>query len=300
MKNRLAPISVLTGGILWGTMGVFVRHFNRLGLAALDVGQIRMTAGLIMVGLYLALFHRELLRVRLRDLWCFVGTGVGSLLLMILCYYTAMEHTSLAVAGVLLYTAPIFVMLLSALLFRERITGRKLLALALAFTGCALVSGLGSDSRISPAGLLWGLGAGLSYAMYSIFGRFAIRRGYGSWTMTFWSFFFCALTGAFLCDWSAIGAVLTQPVQWGWSLLMGLVTAFLPYVLYSLGLVHMESGRASVLASLEPVVAALISVFWFHEPMGPGGILGIILVMTAIVLLSVQRKDTHVKPPESA
>ena len=209
---------------------------------------------------------------------------------MNLTYFSAMQHTSLAVAGVLLYTAPIFVMLLSALLFREQITCKKLLALALAFCGCALVSGLGSDSLVSPAGLLFGLGAGISYALYSIFGRYAIQRGYGSWTMTFYSFLFCAILSIFLCDWETTLPVFSQSAEPLWILGLGFITAFSPYVLYSLGLESVENSRASILASIEPVVAAVISVVVFAEPMSLPAALGIAMVLAAIVLLSVHKK----------
>lgn len=296
MNRSLGPVYVLTAGSLWGLMGVFVRHFSALGLAPADIAWLRVLFGLIVVGIYLAVGHRELMKIRLRDLWCFAGTGIGSLFLLNLTYYTAMEHTSLAVAGVLLYTAPIFVMLLSALLFRERITARKLLALALAFLGCALVSGLGGGSRISGQGLFWGLGAGLTYALYSIFGRFAIRRGYGSWTITFWSFVFCFLASCLFCDRQALAPVCAEPLQLGWAAAMGVITAFLPYVFYGMGLERMEPSRASILASVEPVVAALCSVLLFREPLGPGGVIGIALVLSAIVILS--QKDRHSVSPE--
>ena len=181
-------------------------------------------------------------------------------------------------------------MLLSALLVREQITGKKLIALALAFGGCALVSGLGTDSRVSAAGLLFGLGSGISYALYSIFGRYAIRKGYGSWTMTFYSFLFCSLLSLFLCDWSITVPALAQPVELLWVLGLGFVTAFSPYVLYSLGLESVENSRASILASIEPVVAAVVSVVVFAEPMSLTAALGIVLVLSAIVLLSIQKK----------
>ena len=286
MKKRLGPIAVLAAGTFWGSMGVFVRHFNAVGLGSMEIAWLRMLFGLLFVGLYLGLKHRELLKIRLNDLWCFLGTGLGSLFLLNLTYYTAMRYTSLAVAGVLLYTAPIFVMLLSALLFHEAITGKKVLALALAFAGCALVSGIGSDSQVSLLGLLWGLGAGITYALYSIFGRFVIDRGYGTWTMTFWSFVCCFLASTFFCDWQLIGPVWVQPGELAWAAAMGLTTGFLSYVLYGFGLEAMEGSRASILASIEPVVAALFSVLLFHEPMGPGGIIGMILVLAAIAVLS--------------
>ena len=290
MKQKTAPLCILAAGVLWGVMGIFVRHFNASGLGSMEIGTLRVLMGLLITGIYLFFCHRDLLKIRLKDLWCFLGTGICSLFFMNLTYFTAMRHTSLAVAGVLLYTAPIFVMLLSALLFREQITGKKLIALALAFGGCALVSGLGTDSRVSAAGLLFGLGSGISYALYSIFGRYAIRKGYGSWTMTFYSFLFCSLLSLFLCDWSITMPVLAQPVELLWVLGLGFVTAFSPYVLYSLGLESVENSRASILASIEPVVAAVVSVVVFAEPMSLTAALGIVLVLSAIVLLSIQKK----------
>ena len=290
MKKSLGPVYVLAAGTLWGSMGVFVRHFNDVGLGSMEIAWFRILFGLMAVGTYLGLFHRELLKIRLKDLWCFLGTGIGSLFLLNLTYYTAMRYTSLAVAGVLLYTAPIFVMLLSALLFRERITKKKLLALGLAFLGCALVSGIGTGSQISTPGLLWGLGAGITYALYSIFGRYAIDRDYGSWTITFWSFVSALVCSCFCCDWSLVGQVWTQPVQLGWAAAMGILTGFLPYVFYGLGLERMEGSRASILASVEPVVATLFSVLLFHEPLGISGIIGMALVLGAIAVLSVQKK----------
>ena len=290
LKQKLGPACALSAGILWGSMGVFVRHFSALGLPSLEIGWFRVFFGLLVVGSYLALFHRELLKVRLRDIPLFIGTGVGSLFLLNITYYTSMNYVSLAVAGVLLYTAPIFVMLMSAVLFKERITPRKVLALVLAVLGCALVSGIGGDAQVPLQGLLWGLGAALSYSMYSIIGRYVIRRGYGSLTMIFYTFLFCLIADCFLCDWQAIGTVFAQPTDLLWAAGLGVVTAFFPYVFYSRALELMEGSRASILASIEPVVAALFSVFMFHEPMGLGGIIGMLLVLAAIVILSVQEK----------
>lgn len=291
LKQRLGPVFVLAAGTFWGSMGLYVRHFNAAGLGTMEIAWYRNLFGLLAIGIYLAVFHRELLAFRLKDLWCFLGTGLGSLFLLNITYYTAMQYTSLAVAGVLLYTAPIFVMLLSALLFHEQVTKRKLTALVLAFLGCALVSGIGSDSQISTPGLLWGLGAGITYAMYSIFGRFAIDRGYGSWTITFWSFVFSFAASSFLCDWQLVGTVLIRPAEILWAAAMGLTTGFLSYVLYGLGLETMENSRASILASVEPVVAALFSLFLFQEPMGLGSAIGILLVLSAIVILSRNKKQ---------
>ena len=91
------------------------------------------------VGLYLLLFDRQKLRLRPRDIWCFAGSGICSLMLFSWCYFTGMQAASRAVMAVLLYTAPVFVMLMSSVFFREKLTGAKLTALVLCLAGCVLV-----------------------------------------------------------------------------------------------------------------------------------------------------------------
>ena len=292
MKNK-GLVAVLAAGTFWGTMGFFARSLYAAGFGPLEVAQTRITTGLILVGLYILLFNRSQFKVKLKDIWCFLGTGIVSLLLFSTCYFSALNYTSLAVAAILLYTAPFFVMLMSLLLFKEKMNGKKVFALLLAFTGCVLVSGVGGDENFSWIGILLGLGSGFFYALYSIFGRYAINRGYGAWTMTFYTFLFCSVGCAFLCDWQVIGkSMQADHSVLLWVLGLGFVTAFLPYVLYSTGLEHMESSKASILASVEPVVSALFGVFVFHETLTLWGILGIAMVLGAIVVLNVKRKKT--------
>ena len=290
MKNK-ALFAVLAAGTFWGTMGFFARSLYAAGFGPLEVAQTRITTGLLLVGLYILLFNRSQFKVKLKDIWCFLGTGIVSLLLFPTCYFSALNYTSLAVAAILLYTAPFFVMLMSLVLFKEKMNGKKVFALLLAFTGCVLVSGVGGDESFSWIGILLGLGSGFFYALYSIFGRYAINRGYGAWTMTFYTFLFCSIGCAFLSDWQVIGSVMAaDSANILWVLGLGFVTAFLPYVLYSTGLEHMESSKASILASVEPVVSALFGVFVFHETMSLWGVLGIALVLGAIVVLNVKKK----------
>lgn len=282
--------AVLVAAALWGTMGVFVRYLNAAGLRALDVTQVRITVGLLAIGVYLLIFRRDLLKIKWKDLWCFLGTGIVSLLLFSTCYFKSIEYVSLATAAILLYTAPVFVMLLSLLLFRERMTWVKVAALVLSIVGCVLVSGLGGGDRAEPIGLLLATASGFFYALYSIFSRYAILRGYSSLTIVFYTFLFCAAGCALFADHRAIvGAIFVpDPNMWLLALGVGIVTGFLPYVLYSYGLECMESSRASILASLEPVVGALFGVFLFEEPMTllSGG--GIVLVLLAVLLLSLK------------
>lgn len=188
-------IFIIIAAALWGGIGVFFNMLSDVGFTQMQVVAIRVTAAAIALTLYILVKDRSLLRVKLRDCWCFVGTGIISLVFFNWCYFTAIELTSLAVAAVLMYTSPIFVMLFSALLFHERITGKKVVALLMTFLGCLFVAGVfgSSDYAFSLGGILIGIGAGVGYALYSIFGRFALEKGYPSVTISEYTFLFATL-----------------------------------------------------------------------------------------------------------
>ena len=185
-------------GCLWGTMGLFSRSLGEIGIGSAGAIFVRCALAALLFLLTILLKDPAQLKVKPKDFWCFFGSGVCSLLFFTYCYFTAISLMSLSSAAILLYTAPAIVMLLSALLFRERITGRKLAALVLAVAGCALVSGLGSGATVTAWGLLYGLGAGFGYALYSIFARCALDRGYGSNTVNFYSCLLAALGSALI------------------------------------------------------------------------------------------------------
>ena len=277
---------VLLAGICWGSIGLFIRTFNRAGLYSMDMVVLRSVFTCLAMTLFLLFYDRKLLRIRLRDLWCFLGTGIVSMVFFNFCYFSLISLSSLSVAAVMLYTAPVFVMLLSAPLFGERITGRKVLALFLTVLGCIFVTGvIGDAASLSLKAILFGLGAGLGYALYSIFSRCALQRGYHSFTISLYTFLFASLAALPLVDPGRILSVSTSsPFMFLFSIACGIVTTALPYIVYNFGLSSMENGRAAIIASIEPVVATLIGFFVFREALTLGNLAGILLVLGAITL----------------
>ena len=149
MKNKYTLFVILAGS-LWGFMGFFRRTLDSIGLSAMGVIAVRCFFALIFFGVLMLATDREAFKIKLKDIWVFVGCGVISLLVFGWCYFKAMDHMSLSTAAILLYTAPCFVILMSVPLFKEKLTARKLVAMALAFFGCCLVSGIGSgDGHIT-------------------------------------------------------------------------------------------------------------------------------------------------------
>jgi len=198
-----------------------------------------------------------------------------------------MQYMSLSAAAVLLYTSPAFVILMSGPLFKEKITLTKLAAVVIAFLGCAFLSGLGEGELVfSPKGLVFGILSGFGYALYSIFGRFALNRGYGSLTVNVYSTLLAGLGSAIIDGFAAYPIMFSSLHIGVFCVLAGVITCFLPYFLYIYGLNGMENGRAAVIASIEPVVATLVGILIFGEAISFFGLLGIALVLTAIALMS--------------
>lgn len=289
--NRNATLAVLAAGSLWGTISIFVRHMNAIGLSAVQISLIRAVVGAMAMFLWLGLTRRELLKIRLRHIWYFVGTGIVSLALFNLCYFTVIELSQASIAVVLLYTSPIFIMILSALLFQEKITKNKLIALAMVFVGCVLVAGLlGGTYPLTPIVLLLGLGSGLFYGLYSIFGTVALRH-YDTMTVTAYTFLFAALgTLPFGCVGALCTAIAAHPSGILWGLGVALICAVAPYLLYTWGLSRMPSSRAAILVTVEPLVGALIGILLYHEPANPMKLIGMALIFGAVLVLNLGQK----------
>jgi drug/metabolite transporter (DMT)-like permease len=287
-SKKLAPAMIVAAGVLWCLMGIFVRRLNGWGLSSPSLSQVRATSTTLLLALILLLNNRKLFRIRLRDVWIFAGGGVFSIVFFNVCYFKAIDLMSLSAAATLMYTSPAFVLLLSAAIFRERITARKVLAIVLTFCGCALVGGLlGGDANITVLGVLCGVGAGLGYALYSIFSRLALLRGYDPMTITFYIFLFAALGSLFVSDLPEIADVIrADPARILYFFLYALVTTILPYILYTAGLKHVPNARASVIVAVEPVTATVVGVLVFHEELTAPALIGMLLVLAAIVIMS--------------
>ena len=281
--------AILLAGICWGVIGLFVRSMNDAGLDSMQISFLRSLFCTLFLSVGLFIYNRKLLKIRLRDIWCFVGTGIVSVTFFNFCYFRTIAETSLSVASVLLYTAPAFVAIFSALLFHEKLTWGRIFAIALALVGCTLVTGVFTDTlSLSPMGLLTGLGAGFGYALYSIFGRYALQRGYHTLTVNFWTFFLSALSMIPLTDPGYIFEKITGGTfPWGTVILLSVVSSLLPYMLYTYGLSGIPSGQASVIASVEPVAATLVGLVAFDEELDLWNVVGICLVLSAIVVLNL-------------
>ena len=112
------------------------------GLNNITVFFSRVLIASIILFFFLLIYNRSLLKIRLKDIWIFILTGgVGSLGLNI-CYNESILNLSLSLAAVLLSLMPVYVVIIAAIFFKEKITFKKIICMILAIAGCVLVSGV--------------------------------------------------------------------------------------------------------------------------------------------------------------
>ena len=288
MKKYSASLYVILSGILWGLLSIFVRNLSAFGLSSMQIGLCRCGFAALILAVFLLIRSPEQLKIHLRDIWCFIGTGVISVSLFNYCYFTTITLSQASIAVMLLYTSPIFVMLMSALLFHEKMTLQKGVALVSTFLGCILVAGVFGGSYALPAKVVViGLAAGFFYALYSIFGPYALKR-YKPLTVTVYTFIFASIGSIPLADVPGlVHTLFLEPRAVAWCVGLSVCSTILPYALYTLGLSRMESGRAAILATVEPLVGAIIGICLYGEPHNATKLLGMALIFFSVIVLNL-------------
>ena len=289
----LGSLLVMFAACLWGCTGLFVGRIGGAGLTSMEIVVCRgILAAVVLAPIMLAI-DPALFRIKWKHLWCFIGTGLLSMLFFNYCYYSNIQETSPAVAVVLLFTSPVFATLMARVFFKEKITWNKVVALVLILIGCALVTGLmGESDTITRRGLILGLCSGFGYALYLIFSRAALNRGYSPVTVTFYTFLLSAVGGVFLVDLSHLtDTALTGGAALWWPLmayvLIGTVGA---YCMYTAGLRHIDTSKAALLKALEPASTTVLQILVLGIWPDTWGLIGVGVIMLAIIILNIKGK----------
>ena len=293
----MAELMVIVAAVLWGIIGIFLNTLTGMGFTRPDIILSRTLMTTLFGFIYLLIKNKKAIRIAVKDLWIFFGVGVVSFICMNLCYLNCITEAGLSVAAILLYTAPIWVMLFSILLFKERFTKAKGIALVLAFAGCVLVTGIfsGGSGRVTPLGLLLGLGSGLSYALYTVFSSLGLRK-YDAITVTAWGFLFGTIGILPMLNLKQLMATSVANPKGALLLIAcGICTSVIPYVLYTKALTKMDGSRAAIIACVEPAVATVSGVIFYDERLTLWSVMGIGCVIAAVVLLELGATDSSAK-----
>lgn len=296
MKKMTLLFPIISGG-LWGSAGIFVRKLSYFGLNSYTIISSRVLIALIILFIGILICDKSLLKIKLKDAWVFIATGLLGMLGLNFCYNESVNQLSLSLAAVLLSLSPIFVIFLAAILFKEKITQRKISCMLLAILGCLLASGILENTtgmKWSVTGILIGILSAFFYAMYSILSKVAMGKGYQAFTITFYSLLTLTVVLLPFTDWHILkDFVISSPFNNSiFMLLHSLCTSVLPYVLYTIALIYIETGKASILAAGgEPIAAMFLGMLFYSEIPTILSLIGLILTIIALSLLCMPVKD---------
>lgn len=294
MKQLLYLMPIISGA-MWGSAGIFVRKLTELGMNSYTVVSVRVVLAVLILAVGLGIYDKDLLKIKLKDLWIFVAGGVVGMFGLNICYNFAISELSLSLAAVLLSLSPVFVLFMAAILFKEKITPKKVICMTIAIAGCVLASGVleaASTMRWSVKGIIVGTIGAFFYGLYGIISKTAMERGYHAFTTTFYCLFMVMLVVIPLTNWKLVtNVVVANPVKMSVFLVIhSLCTSVLPYILYTFSIRYIDAGMASILASGEPVAAMIFGVIFFSEIPTVLSVVGIVLVIVALALLSMPDK----------
>lgn len=279
---------IVWAAMLWSGIGLFMRTLHdRYGLSALTLAFLRAGISFVIIFTILAFVRRDLLRLTRHSAVLFAVYGLFGIALFYLTYTYAIIMTSVTTAVVLLYTAPVFVTLIAWRAWGESLTPRKLVAIGLAFVGCALVARTydAEQMQLNFIGVLFGLGAGLTYALFTLFTKAGLVR-FPLWTLITYELFFGALFLLPAQNKSELAILVQQPTAWLFLLALALGPTLGAIALFSRGLRDVPASNASIVATIEPVMASIIAFLILGERLEGWQVVGGVLVIAGALQLA--------------
>jgi len=290
-KNKKGALLVILAGVCWGSISIYINYLTDAGLGTMQISFLRQLISALIFAAIILIRDPSKFRIETRDIPLLMGVGLVNGVLFNFFYFYTIINSRASIAVVLLYTSPIFVMIMARFLFGEKITLGKLAALVLTVMGCVFVTGIVGEGYSPPAiAILTGVLTGFCYALNNIMTSAAVKKNSPE-TVTLYTLFFSFL---FLVPFSGAGGIVTvcksNPMVLIVALIMCLVTGVLAQYAFSLGLNLIESGKAAIYGATEPIVGTTVGILLFNEESNLLKMLGIVMVIAAIIIIA--KEDT--------
>ena len=284
---KIVAILPLIAGVCWGSIGVFVRILTAQGLDNGTIVCTRMLVSALLMAVFMLISNKKLFKIPLKAVPVLILGGVLGSSYMNVVYNVAILHLHLALSSVLIGMFALWAIFLGRIFFKEALTARKLICVAIALFGVTLVSGVlegSSVGSLSLFGLFMGVMSGIMYAFNGVANRILSDWGMSAITINFWFFAMGAVSLIPFCHWGQVAAMVSADAVGGvfWLVAQSVVCAILPYVLFTIALSKMDLGLASTLELIEPVAAMVFGLVLFGEVPTPLMVLGVVLVVIAI------------------
>jgi drug/metabolite transporter (DMT)-like permease len=288
---------VSAAAMLWAVSGSAAKYLFQSGVTPFQLVQMRLTIAAGGLLLFMLLRKPALLRIARSDIVYFAVFGCIGMAGVQFAYLFAISKIQVAVAILLEYLAPALIALHAVVFFHDRLRPATAIALAGALAGCYLVVGAYNLDvlALNALGIISGLLSAVAFAWYSIQGEYGMRK-YSPWTVLFYAMFFGALT------WNVLHPPLEgfrhawSPAVWTWIMFIGLLGTLVPFGFYLQGINLIRATRASITATLEPIMAGVLSFLFLNETMELWQVLGAVLVILSVVILQLNQAQDKKAP----
>jgi len=292
MKHFKGYLAISAAACLWGIAATVAKFLFNKQYEPLILVQMRVTISFVVLFLFFLAYHREYLRFRLNDLPLFFTAGILGVAGSNYFYYAAIKETNVSTSILVQYTAPVMVMIYATFVLKEKLTISKVSALILSIVGIVLAIGAYNPDVLEGNwyGITLALLAAVSFSIFNISGK-ALTQRYVVWTGLIYLFGSAALFWSVINTPAAIMAAGYTSEDWGVFVVIAVISILLPYSLYYYGLHHIQSSKAIIVSTLEPVVAIVSEWLFLGGTLGPVQIAGAMLVLSAIVVLQRSSRD---------
>lgn len=298
--STLGYLCITLAAVLWAVSGTSAKFLFHSGVSPFQLVQLRMVIASAALAGTFAAFRPALLKIECRDLPYLMLLGMAMAALQFTYLFT-ISKIHVAAAILLQYLGPVLIAGYVAAGRREHLSAATLTALFGATSGCYLVVGAYHLDMLAlnRIGILSGLASAVAFAAYSLLGEFGARK-YSAWTLLTYASGFGAICWNLLHPpFEAFRHAYTA-ASWGWILYIGVLGTAVPFGLYLKGVALVRATRASIAATLEPITAGVIAFLFLNERMEPLQILGGLMVVSAVVLLQVQKEGRVLPKPLSS
>jgi len=284
-------VNIALAALLWGSLGLFGKTLNSNGVMPIAVVAIRILIAFVCLLFYWFFIKKEIPKIKRSDIPLLLLYTLFSVIAYNYLYFSAISLIPIAIAAILLYLSPIFVVLLSSMFLGEKLTSQKLIATIIVLFGTILVINPQNLQNINFLGILFGIGSGLTFALYSLFGK-KLTKDNDPVSIVTYSFGLGSIGLIAMAVFSKQISVSYSLNTWILLLILGLVPTLLAFVSYNSGLKKIEASKASIISTLEPVVAAILGFFVLSEKLSFSQITGIVVVIFGIIFISYKKSTS--------
>lgn len=278
-------VKIIIASALWGIVGLFAQLLFSLGLKTNQIAGLRFCFSAIIMAIIL--LFKDIKLFKCKNLFLCAIIGLSNFATTI-CYYNCIKNTGGGVASVLLFTSPIFVVIFLSIYNKKSPSKVTMLGIILCLLGLMLAGNVFTES-VNKLGFLFGVCSAITNAVVTLVGAKAVK-GQSPLTVNFYGFLFSALLGLIFIKPSAINIITLNTKAISILIILALFCTILPYTLYISALKSYSQEKASLLCSIELIVANLLECIIFARKITFSLILGIIGIIVAVWLVGISNK----------